>query len=817
MNRQEFLEWSKDRFIYLDGATGSNLQKKGLVPGICPEKWIIDNEEALIELQRSYVEAGTNIVYAPTFTGNRIKLQEYGLENDIVDINEKLVNISKKAVGNRALVAGDLTMTGIQLKPVGTMDFENLVDIYKEQITILCNAGCDLLVIETMMSLNETRAAMIAAKEVCDLAVICTLTFEADGRTLFGTDATTAAIVLDSLGAAAIGANCSTGPDKMVDVIAKMAGVTSLPIIAKPNAGMPTLDDEGNTVYDLVPEMFGEEVIKLVNAGATILGGCCGTTPMHIKKLYEATHDLDIPVRTKRVGVRYLASERKSLIFSLDDSFMVVGERINPTGKKKLQAELKEGSMELIREYTEQQEEKGAVILDVNVGMGGIDEKEMMLKVIDEVTMHTSLPLSIDTSPVDVLEAGLRKYPGRALVNSISCETAFMEPKLRIAKKYGAMIILLPLSDNGLPKNFEEKVDNLNILLNKAYEYGFSKEDIVVDGLVSTVGANPMAAREVMDMVRYCHDNGLATTCGLSNISFGLPERSFVNTAFLTMLISSGLTMAIMNPSQDLLMNAYYASDLLMNKPESSIKYINRMNESEFSIVSQKNIDETKKTAETNEANKNHTVLYNDVLKGNIESIEEHTKELLKSGETPENLLNNSLMIAIDEVGILFNSGKYFLPQLIASAEAMKKSIEILEPLFKKDESGADAPIVVMATVKGDIHDIGKNLVVMMLKNHGFKVIDLGKDVERDVIVEEAIKQKASIIGLSALMTTTMKEMKNVIDKVREANLDVKVMVGGAVITEDYAREIGADGYSKDAAEAVVVAKKLLEGYTLRA
>ncbi|MCQ2080079.1 MAG: homocysteine S-methyltransferase family protein [Lachnospiraceae bacterium] len=811
MKKQEFKELCSKKFIYLDGATGSNLVKAGMPSGVCPEKWIIDNPEAIINLQRQYVDAGSNIVYAPTFTSNRIKLSEYGLEKDIVYINKKLVELSKEAVGKKAYVAGDITMTGISLKPVGSMEFEDLIDIYKEQISILDEAGVDLLVVETMMSLQETRAALIAAKEVCTLPVMCTLTFNEDGRTLFGSDPKSVMITLESLGASAVGVNCSTGPDKMVDVIKKMAEVSDIPIIAKPNAGMPRLDDTGKAIYDMEASVFATECKALVLAGASILGGCCGTDPTYIKKLIEETKDMELPKHNKIKGRRYLSSERKSLEFDLGDPFIIVGERINPTGKKKLQAELKENKLDLIIQYTEEQERMGASILDINVGMGGIDEKSMMLKVLDEVGMLTQLPLSIDTSPCDVLEAALRKYPGRALVNSVSCESSVMEDKLKIAKKYGAMIIVLPLSDTGLPKNFEEKIDNLNTILKRAYELGYTKEDIVVDGLVSTVGANPNAANEVLETVKYAKENELATTCGLSNISFGLPERIFVNTAFLTMLINNGLTMAIMNPSQDLLVNAAFSADLLLNKKGADIRYINRMNENHFEFSSNTPASPTGKSETENMLDaKRDDILYQDVMKGNKDAIKEHTKKLLDEGNNPEKLLNDSLMTAIDEVGKLFNSGKYFLPQLISSAEAMKAAIEIIEPKLPKDSSGDKMPTVIMATVKGDIHDIGKNLVVLMLKNHGFNVIDLGKDVDKETIAKAAIVNNASIVGLSALMTTTMKEMANTVEYLHEKKVPVKIIVGGAVITEEYAKEIGADAYSKDAADAVIVAKNLV-------
>ncbi len=810
MTKEEFRKLCMSGFVFLDGATGSNLVKKGMKSGVCPEKWILENPEAIIELQRDYIEAGSNIVYAPTFTSNRIKLAEYGLEDDIIRINTELVSLSRKAVGDKALVAGDLTMTGKQLVPMGDMEFEPLIEIYKEQIRILDKAGVDLLIVETMMSLQETRAALIAAKEVCDLPVMCTLSFEQDGKTLYGSSPENCAVVLESLGADAVGANCSSGPDRLCDVISRMASVCNIPIIAKPNAGMPVLNSDGETVYTMLEDEFASECMKIIDAGATILGGCCGTAPSYIKALKEESSKTRNFSFRERFNKRVLSSERQVLSFGLDDPFIVVGERINPTGKKKLQEELRNDSLEMVRNFAEEQEKCGAKLLDINVGMGGIDEKAMMLKVLDTVGLTTSLPLCIDTSSPDVLEAGLRNYCGRALVNSVSCESAVMERKLNIAAKYGAMIIVLPLSDEVLPKNFEEKLSNLKIITDRAYELGFRDEDIVVDGLVSTVGANKNSALEVIETVRYAHDHNLATTCGLSNISFGLPERSFINTAFLTMLISNGLTMAIMNPSQDLLMNAFYASDLLMNKKDADLSYINRMNESSFRIE-KADTAQKENTSATSGANTDE-ILFNDVLRGNTGSIKEHTSEELQKGKDANSLLNDCLLPAIGQVGEFFNSGKYFLPQLISSAEAMKSSIEVLKPHMASNEGEKESAVVVMATVKGDIHDIGKNLVVLMLENYGFKVIDLGKDVEKELIVQTAIDNNAAIIGLSALMTTTMEEMRRVVEYAKERGCRSKIMVGGAVITEEYAKEIGADAYSNDAQEAVEVAKSLING-----
>lgn len=827
MRKEEFQKFAENRLIYLDGATGSNLMKRGMPGGVCPEKWILEHPEVFIGLQKEFVEAGSNIIYAPTFTANRIKLKEYGLEGQIEEINHQLVKLSKDAACGKALVAGDLTMTGRQLAPIGDMDFEELINVYKEQIRLVCDAGVDLLIVETMMSLQETRAALIAAKEVCDLPVMVTLTFESDGRTLYGTEGVSAAVTLEKLGACAIGANCSTGPDKMVELIQSISEVVSIPVIAKPNAGMPCLNGEGETVYDMDANTFGKEMKRLVDAGACILGGCCGTTPEYIEKLVAHTKDMQ-PTKRNRAGMRYLSSERKTVSFGLDSPFMIVGERINPTGKKKLQEELRKGTLDMVVSFAQEQEECGAALLDINVGMSGIDEKEMMRKVLDEVTMISNLPLSIDSSHVDVMEAALRRYPGRALINSISGESEKLHKLLPLAKKYGAMFILLPLSDKGLPDSFSEKVSIIEKISQMAFEAGMTKEDIVVDGLVTTVGANPGAAREVLETIHYCKEKGFATTCGLSNISFGLPERSFVNTAFLTMAIQEGLTMAIANPSQDLLVNMAFASDLLMKKEEADVRYIERIgvykekaallaNQAASAVpVALKETDTKKDTEKKSSEGEDvgavmlDNQIYQDVMKGNRKQIKEHTKGMMESGYEASCILNEMLLPAINEVGELFDKGKYFLPQLIASAEAMKLSIEYLEPFLIEASDGTEMPVVVIATVSGDIHDIGKNLVALMLKNYGFQVIDLGKDVSKEVIIDEAVRHHARIIAMSALMTTTMQEMKHVIEYAKEKGVDAKIMIGGAVITPEYAQEIGADGYSKDAADAVRVAKQLL-------
>ena len=852
MTKQEFWQFCKKKtYIYLDGATGSNLQKAGMNPGVCPEKWILDHPQELIRLQQQFVAAGTDILYAPTFTANRIKLAEYGLEGELVEMNHRLVALSKEASKGRALVAGDLTMTGQQLAPVGTLDFEELVTVYKEQVQALYDAGVDLLVVETMMSLQETRAALIAAKETCDLPVMTTLTFEADGRTLFGTDPLTAVVVLQSLGAAAVGVNCSTGPEAMCKVIREMKKAAKVPLIAKPNAGLPVLDQTGQTCYEMDAEAFGREMVLLADAGAEILGGCCGTTPAHIAALVESTsaHCHADMTETKddnapyeacssaacNSGIRYLASERQTLAFGLDDRLHVIGERINPTGKKKFQEALRKGDLSMVDDFVVQQEEAGASVLDINVGMSGVDENELFQQVLEQVSMQTSLPLCIDSSHIHVQENALRRYPGRALINSVSLEKEKFEKLLPLAKKYGAMFILLPLSDEGLPKDLEEKKRIIHTIMDRALALGMTKEDIIVDGLVATVGARKEAALETLETIRYCKSLGLATVCGLSNISFGLPERSYINAAFLTMAIANGLTMAIANPNQELLTSCMLASDLLLNKKDADITYIERMNERmerrqaeaaaaqsyagigikaaaprETGIKSAAPTD-AKAAAPAQNSLSVQDKVYQAVMKGKKQDVVRLTQEALDDGISAKTLLDDALIKAINEVGELFDKGKYFLPQLIASAETMKVAIEHMEPLLLQCSDGKEKATVVVATVEGDIHDIGKNLVVLMLKNYGFRVIDLGKDVSKERIVETAIRENADIIGLSALMTTTMQQMKQVIQYAKEKGVRAKVMIGGAVITQEYADEIGADGYSTDAADAVRVAMQLVE------
>lgn len=850
--------------LLLDGATGTNLQKAGMPTGVCPELWILEHPEVLVSLQRSYVEAGSQILYAPTFSGNAIKLAEYGVSGRLKEINQKLVALTREAAGPECFVAGNLTMTGASLAPVGEMDFEDLIDCYKEQVEAITEAGADLFVVETMMNIQECRAAVLAVKETTDLPVFVTVTLEEGGRTLYGTDPVTALVTMEALGVDAFGVNCSCGPDMLLSAIEELQAYARIPLIVKPNAGLPRLDGE-ETVFDMPKEVFAEHMEKLVKAGASIVGGCCGTDPSYIAELravldpcafpkatsdsaesQEIVPDIAIPPRpVSKTGQRILTSERGRLEFSLDGPLYIVGERINPTGKKKLQKELSEGKLDLVTEMAREQAALGASILDINVGMGGIDEQDMMLKAIEQVGQTVELPLCIDSSSPKVVAAALRRYPGRALVNSISCERNKIEQLLPIVKKYGAMFILLPLRDEGMPRDEKERWENIQYVLEKAYALGFAKEDILVDGLVAAVAAEPKAGAATLATIETCYAHGLATICGLSNISFGLPDRSYVNSVFLGMAVNRGLTMAIANPSQELFVRSSLAADLLMGKEGAALRYVEHSNclaEKAKAVGDSLGAEKAKavggslwgpgNAARSFEGPGNIagslekpgdaadisegpgeallSLIRQDVLKGKEKQIESHICQALEAGQEASEILNHVLIPSINEVGELFSKQVYFLPQLIISAKAMEEGVAVLEPILKQQRPEEQGPVVVIATVKGDIHDIGKNLVSMMMKNYGFRVIDLGKDVDKEQILTAAKKYQADVIGLSALMTTTMSYMRQVIEAVHAEGLFAKVIVGGAAVTPEYAKEIGADGYSRDAVEAVELVKRLL-------
>ena len=659
--------------------------------------------------------------------------------------------------------------------------------------------------VETMMSLQECRAAVLAIKESCDLPIIVSLTFNPDGKTLYGTAPDTAMIVLESMGVNCVGMNCSTGPEDMLPLVKQMASVANIPIVVKPNAGLPELEN-GKTVYKMSPEFFADACEKLYEAGASVFGGCCGSTPTHIKELVKRLKDKKQHTISK-TPLSVVTSERVNTWIDVDGPFLVIGERINPTGKKKFQETLKAGSMEMVVDFAREQAEKGANILDINMGMNGIDEKQMMIDSIYEVTTSVDLPLCIDTSHVDVMEAALRIYPGRALINSISAEESKMKPMLALAKKYGAMFITLPLSGAGLPKDIDEKKKHIDTILSAAQELGIDKEAAVVDVLVQTVGAEGTAGLQCFETIEYCKKVlGCPTVCGLSNISFGMPNRPFVNATYLTIAVSKGLTMAILNPNQDMLMYQAAAADTLMNKAGALERYA-ALPVLETKVQG-KATDNTSENSNVNESNLSPVAQC--VVKGKKEQIVSEIQKLLDEGTEPQKIIEEHLIKGINIVGDLYDKKKYFLPQLIAGANAMEIGMKHIEPLLVGKGGEAKATIVI-ATVEGDIHDIGKNLVALMLKNYGYNVIDLGKDVPAETIIDKAIEVKADIIGLSALMTTTMMRMDDVVKLAKEKGCNAKIIVGGACINESFKDEINADGYSADAAECVKLVQNMLK------
>lgn len=796
--------------IILDGASGTMMQQRGLPTGVCPELWAMEHEEILKSVQQEYVEAGSDMIYTFTFGGNRLKLEEYGLGDRTYEINKALAKISKEVAGEKVKVVGDLAPTGVYMRPTGDYGFEDIVEAYKEQVRGLLDGGVDLFVIETMMDINEARAALLAVKETCDLPCMVSMTFEESGRTLTGTDPVTALLTLQSMGADVVGCNCSTGPEAMVKVLKKMAPYATVPLMAKPNAGLPKLVD-GETHFSMGVTEYSIHATSLIGAGASIIGGCCGTTPQYIQSVKEKVKELETKgIVGKPISV--LTSSRKFHLIEQEGAFSVVGERINPTGKKQLQKDLLKGDLGTVLKFAKEQEEKGASVLDVNVGMNGIDEKEMMLKTIEVLSTATALPLCIDSSNPEVIEAALRIYPGRALLNSITLEAHKVNQLLKAASKYGAMFIALPLEEGGLPANLEEKHRIVEDLVGLAEKHGMTRADIVVDGLVMTVSSNQQAVKETLATIQWCSQElGVNTIIGLSNVSFGLPERKFINGAFMAMAMDRGLTMAIANPAHELLMASKMAAEVLTGKDVHCRRYIGAYGGT--------NKDETgegtKKASKGADKKELKELLFESVVEGEEQLIEGYIQRALDEDKEPGWIVDECLIPGINKVGQLFDSQIYFLPQLILSAETMKRGFTLLEPMLLKANEGAQCkPKIIIATVKGDIHDIGKNIVGLMLKNYGFDVIDLGKDVDVTTIVEAVKSHHVHVVGLSALMTTTMVYMKDVIDALKAESLDVKVMIGGAVITPEYAEEIGADGYSKDANEAVGLAMRLIEPYT---
>lgn len=803
MKKASISELINNRIVILDGATGTELQKRGMSGGECPEVWCLEHPSVLEGIHSEYVDAGSDIITTCTFGANELKLGQYG-RGDVRGINRDLARTAKRAAAGKALVAGDIGPTGTFFEPFGSLPFERAVGIFKEQVKGLLEGGVDLFIIETMMDIQEARAALIAVRETTDLFTIVTMTYEKDGRTLNGTDPVSALITLQSLGADAFGCNCSTGPEAMLPLISEMKRYAKVPLVAQPNAGLPRLV-EGKTVFDMEPARFGEFGKKFAAGGVNLMGGCCGTDPRHIAALKEAV-GADRPYAPLRDSIAALSSARGHLILEPGAPLAIIGERINPTGKKVLKEALSRDLAAerhaLIRDMARDQEKQGADLLDVNVGVPGIDETKMMREVVGLLARATDLPLVIDSPDVETLEAALRLYPGRALVNSISAEREKLRRLLPVAAKYGAMFILLPITDREVPETARVRKRIIRRVLKAAERRGFTPEDIVIDGLVMTVAANPGAALETLDTVAWCAEKlKMRTVLGLSNVSFGMPERKWINAAFLAMACARGLTMAIANPSNEEFMNIKTAADVLSLKDKDARRYIERFSEAASA--------KPKEQAGAPEQLSPVQNVYRAILDGNREEMLFLLERAVACGIEAFSLIDEIMIPAVTEVGRLFEQRTYFLPQLIASAEAMQAGVAYLEPLLRRDDTVRSPGTVLLATVEGDIHDIGKNIIALILKNHGYEVIDLGKDVSAGRIVDEARRIRPDVIGLSALMTTTMPRMREVIDLAKKEGIAGAFMVGGAVVTGDFARSIGAH-YARDGVEAVRTVRKLI-------
>lgn len=784
-----------------DGAMGTMFQQLGLLPtGYCPEMLNIDNPEAVTSVHKQYVDVGSTVIETNTFGASPLKLAHYGLSDRAREINIAAVKAAK-AAGNNIKVAGSMGPTGRFIKPVGDLDFEDAYENYKVQAAALADGGADYILIETSIDLQEMRAALLAAKEVTNLPVICQQSFSEDGRTVTGTDPQTFAITVDAMGADIIGVNCSLGPEQLLPVVKAISENTEKPVSVQPNAGMPQLVN-GKTTFPMGPEDFGEWAPKLLQAGATYLGGCCGTTPAHIAAIKKAIAGLDEP-SFKPLRRRLMISSRsKTVTIDKDLPTRLIGERINPTGRKKLAAEIKNGSFLSVKKEAIDQVKAGASLLDVNMGVGGIDQAQAMKKAVTEISQLTDAPLVIDTSDATVLEAGLRAYPGRALINSVSAEKERLEKFIPLAKKYGAAILCLPLTDEGIPKTAEERIQVMDTIISAAKKAGLKDGDFLLDGLVMTVATDVNACNQTLKTLQlYREKYGYPSTMGLSNISFGLPNRPLINSTFFAMCLSAGLDAPIMNPYDDAMQNALMASMALLGKDPNGRDFSKK--ESNLAVA------KTAAVAKHIELTPLEAVKQA-VIDGDADSMAQLIENALATGAEPNELTEKCLTAAMNDIGVDFGAGRIFLPQVLLSAEAMRAAFNILKEKFPAQD-GEGKGTVVLATVKGDVHDLGKNIVGALLENSGFKLIDLGKDVPAEEIVATAIKNDADIVGLCALMTTTMTEIDEVIKQLKESGNTSKVIVGGAALTQDYADEAGADYYAQDAVIALNIANEIVK------
>ena len=783
--------------LYFDGGMGTLLQERGLQPGELPETWNLLHVEEIREIHRKYIEAGSDIVLTNTFGANALKFHDdaYSLE-EIVNAAVGHVKAAAEQAGNgrRIYTALDIGPTGKLLKPMGDLDFETAYEAYKEVMIYGEKAGADLIHIETMSDTYELKAAVLAAKENTSLPVFATTIFDERGKLLTGADVPSVVALLEGLRVDAFGINCGMGPEQMIPILEQITKYSSLPVIVKPNAGLPK-QKNGQTYYDVSPEEFAEVMKKIVEMGAVVIGGCCGTTPDHIKAMADACRMIPIkPVEKKNFT---MVSSYGQSVF-LGTGSKIIGERINPTGKKRFKQALKEHDLDYILREGITQQDNGAHILDVNVGLPDIDEPALMKEVVQELQSVTSLPLQIDTVDVEAMEGALRIYNGKAMVNSVSGKQESIDKVFPLIQKYGGVVIGLALDENGIPADAEGRVQVAKKIIAEAAKYGIEKKDIVIDALAMTISSEPEGAKITLETLRRLRDEvGVCTVLGVSNISFGLPSRPIVNSIFYTMAMQNGLSVGIINPGSEDMMKAWYAFHALMALDSNCEKYIARYAQQPG-------------TTPVQAAGGKHTMtLQSAIERGLKEEASSITAELAEQKDALD-IINEELIPALNNVGEGFEKGTVFLPQLLMSAESAKSAFAVLKE--RMDQSGEvqeKKGKVILATVKGDIHDIGKNIVKVLLENYSFDVIDLGKDVPPEKVVETVLEQDVHLVGLSALMTTTVVSMEETIRQLREKAPDCLVMVGGAVLNQEYADMIGADFYGKDAMQSVHYAQKV--------
>ncbi|MCL2864582.1 MAG: homocysteine S-methyltransferase family protein [Lachnospiraceae bacterium] len=781
--------------LFFDGGMGSLLQEKGMAPGELPETWNITRAEDIIEIHQNYIAAGSDILLTNTFGANAIKYDGVFSLEEVVFQAVANVKEAMKRANRKVSIALDVGSVGKLLKPMGELEFEDAFLAFSEVVKIAVQAGVDLIHIETMSDSYELKAAVLAAKE-SGLPVFATVVFDEKGRLLTGADVKTVVALLEGLRVDALGINCGMGPRQMLPLLKEIRRVSSLPIVVKPNAGLPKTKD-GQVFYDVGPDEFALIMEEVVDLGAAVIGGCCGATPTHIQKLVTVLKGKPVLPLVEKQHT-YISSYNQAV--ELGTGSKIIGERINPTGKKKLKEALRRSDFDYILNEAYQQERQGAHILDVNVGLPDINECRMMVEVIKSLQAAIPLPLQIDTVDIVTMEQALRYYNGKAMVNSVNGKQESMDAVFPLIQKYGGVVVALTLDESGIPETVEGRLAIARKLIDTARKYGISQKDIVIDVLALTISSDPQGAKVTLETLRRVREElGVNTILGVSNISFGLPKRPIINSIFYALAMENGLSAGIINPGSEDMMKAYYAYHALHNLDENCANYIQK-----YALVDDMVLDKSKNSQEM--------TLKMAIEKGFREEAEGLTKVLCQT-QKPLEIINTHLIPALDFVGKGFETGSIFLPQLLMSAEAAKRAFAVLKEVFQDEENtDGSKEKIILATVHGDIHDIGKNIVKVLLENYGFEIIDLGKDVPPEEIVSAAIAHSTQLVGLSALMTTTVVNMEETIRQLRQKVPTCKIMVGGAVLNQEYADMIDADFYGKDALQSVHYAKEVFKG-----